>query len=418
MNYLRYVIALVALFVCGGAHAQWQVPLGEVPIGRGAGVGFMSSAGVDTNILVSKTANYTIAATDCGKTIQAGTGSTGFFTLTFPSVSGFSTVCSVKIVNGDTGRGKAIAGLTGITKLYPGQTMGAKIVNGAWMLFDKPTRWLIPNGSSVTLFLNKDNGVNTNDCLGTGATGACATSAQIMTDIATNMDVEGTITIQWGCSATPCTFTDVPFNAQSYVGTGAIILQGDTTTPTNFVMQCVTTCVAIPAQIGRVAGVFDFAAGVRGYWTVQGFKVTASLANVSGIRVWYAPSMVFFQSMNFGSLNGGSQLLCISGASRLEDISGSTSTISGGAGQFVTIFDGCISHINGTYTVSGTPAYTTFAYTEGAGALLGISGANFTGAATGQRCLANNMSYIATGGGFTTLPGSTACSATPGGIIN
>src|SRR5258707_11523881 len=69
--------------------------------------------GIDTNSLgnggVPVTANYTIATTDAGKTIQAGTGSTGFFTITVPSVSGFPANTVVILTNGDTvtPRGKA-----------------------------------------------------------------------------------------------------------------------------------------------------------------------------------------------------------------------------------------------------------------------------------------------------------------------
>src|SRR5262249_3277946 len=43
------------------------------------------------------TANDTILNTDCYKTVQEGTGSSGFFTVTFPSVSGFPTDCVVDV---------------------------------------------------------------------------------------------------------------------------------------------------------------------------------------------------------------------------------------------------------------------------------------------------------------------------------
>ena len=49
------------------------------------GQGFLG-AGVDTNAVVVVTSNTTVNATHCGKTIEAGTGSTGFFTLTLPGV--------------------------------------------------------------------------------------------------------------------------------------------------------------------------------------------------------------------------------------------------------------------------------------------------------------------------------------------
>src|ERR1022692_4798351 len=66
--------------------------------------------GVDTNVVNTQVAGYSIANTDCGKTIQAGTGSTGSFTLTLPAVTGFPTNCSVLIKNGDTAAIKTLSG--------------------------------------------------------------------------------------------------------------------------------------------------------------------------------------------------------------------------------------------------------------------------------------------------------------------
>ena len=58
--------------------------------------------GIDANLPWPVTSNTTIAAKYCGGTVQAGTGSTGFFTITVPGVSGFPSNCVVNIANGDT----------------------------------------------------------------------------------------------------------------------------------------------------------------------------------------------------------------------------------------------------------------------------------------------------------------------------
>ena len=58
--------------------------------------------GVDANIPFVVTSNTTVGIQHCQGTILAGTGSTGFFTVTVPSVSGFPTNCVVNITNGDT----------------------------------------------------------------------------------------------------------------------------------------------------------------------------------------------------------------------------------------------------------------------------------------------------------------------------
>ena len=142
---LRLFFAIAALGLASPAAAQWQVPNHSVPTGRGAGVtGFGNATpstpgqplvsngagtdptfqplpcqglvgGVDCNLLHTALANYTLAPNDCGATVQLGTGATGFFTLTVPPLTGFSSICSVVVVNSDTGRGKAISGVPGIS---------------------------------------------------------------------------------------------------------------------------------------------------------------------------------------------------------------------------------------------------------------------------------------------------------------
>src|SRR5882724_11913364 len=47
------------------------------------------TAGISTNTLRTVTGTDTILNTDCGKTLQLGTGATGYFTETLPSISGF-----------------------------------------------------------------------------------------------------------------------------------------------------------------------------------------------------------------------------------------------------------------------------------------------------------------------------------------
>jgi hypothetical protein len=117
--------------------------------------------GTLTNQLNTQTSNYTIESSDCGYTIQAGTGATGFFTVTIPSVTGFPATCSVEIVNGDSTRGKGISGITIHTQvLWPLQAMQVSIVNGAWTLTKDPGRWEVPGGTT-NLYTDFTNGTDT-----------------------------------------------------------------------------------------------------------------------------------------------------------------------------------------------------------------------------------------------------------------
>lgn len=150
--------------------------------------------GVLTNTLNSQTSNYTVLSTDCGKTIQAGTGSTGFFTVTIPSVSGFAATCVVSVYNGDTGRAKRIANDPGCDPvfhfLWPGQACTFGIVNGAWVALNTPGRWGL--GGAVTFHADSTNGTDNNstDCLGTGAA-ACATITHAASIVCDELSLNG-----------------------------------------------------------------------------------------------------------------------------------------------------------------------------------------------------------------------------------
>lgn len=139
--------------------------------------------GADLNTLNSVTANYTIQTTDCGKTVQAGTGSTGLFTITLPAVAGFSSVCTVNIKNGDTGRGKRLSGFPSDvinSVLWPLQAMTVKIINGAWAITSYPGRWRLPANTELCV---RQDGSNTSDGLGNGTVAAdCLATIQYCTN--------------------------------------------------------------------------------------------------------------------------------------------------------------------------------------------------------------------------------------------
>jgi hypothetical protein len=123
--------------------------------------------GVDANLPWPVTSNTTIAAKHCGGTVLAGTGSTGQFTLTLPAVTGFPSNCSVLIKNGDSTNAKFLSGFPSdlFSELFPGQSVGVKIVNGAWRSFYNPGLWVVT--ASVTLYAN-GNSVATNATTSTG----------------------------------------------------------------------------------------------------------------------------------------------------------------------------------------------------------------------------------------------------------
>jgi hypothetical protein len=123
------------------------------------------------------TTNDTIATTDCGGTVQMGTGATGQLTLTLPSVSGFSGACPIEVYNGDTysngnARGKIMSGFPpdAFYILFPHQSFGIKISNGAWVV-TRPTGRFMQAG--VQLYASNGGSDTSTDCLSPAT--ACAT---------------------------------------------------------------------------------------------------------------------------------------------------------------------------------------------------------------------------------------------------
>jgi hypothetical protein len=181
----------------------------------GAGATFLGY-GVDANLPWPVTANTTIAAKYCGGTVQAGTGSTGFFTITVPGVSGFPSNCVVNITNGDTTtlRGKGIAGLSGSgcstqNILWPGQTCKIGIVNGAWTVLSRPGRWRPPAtfGTLTNFYSDYTNGTDTTGATDGLAPGAAAfqTASRCLTIIDDQIDFDAVGQTQAACNMAAAT---------------------------------------------------------------------------------------------------------------------------------------------------------------------------------------------------------------------
>lgn len=207
------VVAFIFCLIASAAQAQVTPGTSPLSIAKGgtaastAATAFANivQPGVDTNVLNTVTANYPIATTDCGKTVQAGTGSTGQFTVTLPAVSGFAANCTVTVKNGDTypaGRGKLLSGFPADLNsvLYPLQSLTVKIVNGAWATTINPGRW--KNPTTVTWHVDI-TGSDSNDGLAAGAGNALADAQTANTRAVYQSDTQGTTPIiAMACSQT------------------------------------------------------------------------------------------------------------------------------------------------------------------------------------------------------------------------
>jgi hypothetical protein len=205
------------------------------------------AVGGGTNI---QTVNYTIQTSDCGKTVEYGTGATGLITATLPVVTGFSEGCIVWVKNGDTAAGKKLSGFptlfdNGQAILWPGQSGAVQVVNSVWVNLSRPGRWKLPGGTFNT-FSDFTNGNDANDCLAAGAGRACKTAQQ--------------------AAYLPCNefdFSGLPSSQTQYVVTVA----AGTTDTTGVHYSCPTPP---GAQGGAVL-------------TIQGASPTTSIINATGI---------------------------------------------------------------------------------------------------------------------------------------
>src|SRR5580700_5500824 len=211
--------------------------------------------GVDANLPWPVTSNTTIAAEYCGGTVLAGTGSTGQFTLTLPAVTGFPSNCSVLIKNGDSTNGKILSGFPSdlYAMLWPKQSVGVKIVNGAWQTFYNPGPYLVPAGG--TTIYASPTGNDANDGL-TASTprsfaGACAERSQFVTFL-------GAVAIQLadGTYGTAVNGALCTINGNSGGSSSQLTsIQGNATTPTNVILSVPAGANGVVIQDGAEAGI-------------------------------------------------------------------------------------------------------------------------------------------------------------------
>lgn len=386
--------------------------------GNGGVTGILTAAnlpaGVPANVLRSVTSNDTVLTSDCGKTLQLGTGSTGFFTETLPVVSGFTANCIVTVVNGDTGRGKGLsgfpAGLNSSAILWPTQAVTVQIVNGVWALQTNPGPWQL---SGAISFYVRPDGNDSNDGLANSSGGAFLTANKALYTIADQVNINsqfgGSATVVHTCASPPCTITAAAQLVQFVTG--------------------VTFVGGIPTYQGDAAGTT---------------LAPSTSANQADIQVTYAPSVLNVganltlaggTNVSYGLYVSGGAQVRLSGGIIWGNVTGASSThmvAASGGRIFVLASDtiantssvvaheyayhgGIIEHANGlTQTCTGNPPFTIWALAA-TGGNLNEASQTFTGCSgvTGQRYNAQSLAVIDTiGGGATYYPGNS------GGVIN
>lgn len=174
-----------------------------------------------------------------------------------------------------------------------------------------------------------------------------------------------------------------------YVGSKMPILEGDTTTPANVLINPASFVCLLNEN--------------RVKWRVRGFKL-ASATTGTGIRVVYADSYLEFGAMDFGACTSvhvaawyGGQIWCTENYSITGASAHHWYSLDAGSGINVS---------SRTITITGTPAFsTTFAFGT-RGSWMVANGNTYTGSATGKRYDLTKAAQMDTSGA--TLPGSVA----------
>lgn len=178
-----------------------------------------------------------------------------------------------------------------------------------------------------------------------------------------------------------------------------VVFTGDDATPSNVVVN------------GTASGCFQ----VSNYANiaVRGFKLANAVAGGTGFLAFGFGSISFL-NCEFGTFNGGSQILA-QGPGAAVAATGAY-TISGGGGRhWLVQRGGTVMCVGRAVTLTGTPNFTSaFAGAESMSRIV-CNSSTFTGSATGKRYSSENNSTIFTnGGGASFLPGSVAGTSVTG----
>lgn len=189
---------------------------------------------------------------------------------------------------------------------------------------------------------------------------------------------------------------------KTMAGAGSITILGNSTTPGNVI---ITTSNA-------AAGSNIISNSSQTTYNLQYFTITSTSPNtfIGGIHSILGGRMEV-TGVNFGTFSGASGRHINSEIQGYIRLTGNY-TINGSAAQHMLSFAGYIANGAKTITVSGTPAFTLFAYAT-AISYMRINGLVFSGSATGTRYLVSENSIIYSGG--VTLPGDVEGSVTQGG---
>ncbi len=257
--------------------------------------------------------------------------------------------------------------------------------NGAWTT----TREVLT--ADRTYYVRTD-GSDSNTGLVNNSGGAFLTLQHAYNVISGTLDFYGhNVTVQVGAG----TYANGVTVSGPWTGGGELLYVGDTTTPSNVVIQDVVS--------------FENVATLPGTWDIGGFKTVPTLVGIYNSGVGY----MSFHNMVFD--NGGGEFAHIAcGTAGASIQSTGPYTIQGSSVVFHLYVKGCFAALSSTtVTLVGTPNWTNgFVGSDATGNVEAVS-MTFSGSATGPLYNATLNGIIKSGG--VTFPGNSAGSTSFGG---
>ncbi len=341
--------------------------------------------------------------------VRQTTTTTGTGTVTLGSaISGFLTMALASAVNGATysyaietdfdangvaqkrevGTGVYTSSGTTLTRVLESSTTGALLsLAGTSHVIITPTRATIPGrerlAAARTYYVRTD-GSNSNTGLTNTAAGAFLT-IQKAVNVAIMLDMVSAVTIQVadGTYAESVTIKG-PWLPGAASPWNFLTITGNTVTPANVIVDG-----------------FD---AIFCYLVVKGFRAKAIKADAAG--------QIDFHNFEFAANAGGTHFSAVSGGFVL----GYTNySILGSAAYHMDASRGGLIDVSTlTITLTGTPAFTDFAWATERGQIY-APGTTYSGAATGRRYTRNTGGLLMTGGGGANFfPGNVAGISTTG----
>ena len=257
-------------------------------------------------------------------------------------------------------------------------------------------RWIRERLTAARTYYVRTDGSDSNNGLANTSGGAFLTIQKAIDIVAGTLDTAGyEVTIQ----VADGTYT-TPIIAKVVVGGGAVVINGNSGTPTNVIINT-TSATCFTHTSGQVS------------YSLRYMKLTTT---TSGNCIYCgANSRVYFSGIDFGAAPGSTHIYAEQqGVVQAQ----ATYTISGSAAYHYTAGSQAEIRVTGaawTVTISGSPTFTAFAYC-GALGFLHHNSVTFSGTVTGKRYDVVENGLVKTyGGGASYFPGTVAGTTATGG---